>query len=183
MKTKKLTALALLFLACGPLANPPPCASAVDVTLSSVSLGRDCPEPRTTEAADRALCAPDGGGSCADICLQTSMQLAFNSHQGTPAKVEIRGVRVLDINTHQVLDTLLHRDATRWDVDQYVRWDELVPGGATLQTSYKLSTPSYGGAAKVWGTQEKYLIEVDVAIDGNVQTLSIEAVREPEVAT
>ena len=180
MKTKKLTALTMLFLACGPLVNPPPCESGeVAATLSSVTLAHNCPDAKVAQA-DRAICATEQ--DCDGLCRQTSMQLAFKSAKGSAAKVEILDVRLLDIDTRQVLEHLSHREPSQWSVDKYMSWNETVPAGASLQTSYKLSAPNFNSQSSLAALQ-KYIVEVDVAIDGDVRTLSIEATREPEVAT
>ncbi len=190
MKTNKLIALLTLVMGCNPLIlnnNPdggPPCVvTEVVATLSSVTLAQDCPDAQGS--ADFALGACLDDSQCGSLCRQSSMQLSFDSSQSTLAKIEIRAVRVLDVNTRQVLDTLMHRLPTQWKIDKYVSWDETVPGAVSLKTSYKLSAPKYHtfGESNRLAYPQTFIVEVDVAIDGVVQTLSIEAQREPEVVT
>lgn len=192
MKNKKLVVLLMLAMGCNPLIvnnnadGGPGCDTGeVRATLSSVTLAQDCPDPDPQMKTDfvSGACAQDG--VCPSLCRQSSMQLSFDSSQLTPAKIDIRAVRVLDVNTRQVLDTLSHRLPTQWKIDKYVTWDETVPAEVALKTSYKLSAPKYDtfGEASRLAYPQTFIVEVDVAIDGVVQTLSIEAQREPEVVT
>ena len=106
------------------------------------------------------------------------------------AKIEIRGVRLIDPATGKVLEQLMHREPQMWSGDQYVDWSELLSGLSTLKATYKLSASerisgySSSDSSRLFGgTTPKYIVEVDVAVDGDVRTLTIEASREPEVVT
>jgi hypothetical protein len=159
----------------------------VTATLSSVTLAQDCASKTASGAPaesdfveGQAQCFAES--DCPSLCRQSSMQLAFANTGPDAARIAIKEVRLLDINTGAVLERLSHREPTQWNVDQYVTWDEkLLPG--ELKASYKLSAPSYsyGTARLAW--DQKFKVEVDVSVDGTVRTLTIEATREPEVVT
>lgn len=180
--------LGLLVLACGGGRDTdcfPVPEGVVTATLSSVTLAQDCGANKAAGAPAEAdyvagACLVDT--DCPSLCRQSSMQLAFGNTGPNAAQIQIKEVRLLDINTRAVLERLSHREPTQWKVDQYLAWDEkLVPGD--LKASYKLSAPSYsyGSARLAW--DQKFIVEVDVAVDGAVRTLTIEATREPEVVT
>jgi hypothetical protein len=178
----------LLVLACGGGKDhdcfPVP-DGVVTATLSSVTLAQDCGTPRpagVSAESDIAAGACLVDTDCPSMCRQSSMQLSFENTGPNAAQIQIKEVRLLDLNTRAVLERLSHREPTQWKVDQYLSWDEkLVPG--ELKASYKLSAPSYsyGTARLAW--DQKFIVEVDVAVDGTVRTLTIEATREPEVVT
>jgi hypothetical protein len=187
-RSRSMAMLGLLVLACGGGKDTdcfPVPDGVVTATLSSVTLAQDCGASKAAAPAESdfvaGMCAE--GYDCASLCRQSSMQLAFGNTGPNAARIEIKEVRLLDINTRAVLERLSHREPTQWKVDQYISWDEkLVPG--ELKASYKLSAPSYsysGSARLAW--DQKYIVEVDVAVDGTVRTLTIEATREPEVVT
>lgn len=178
--------LGLLVLACGGTDHDcfPVPEGVVTATLSSVTLAQDCGggAPKASES-DFAAGACAEGTECPSLCRQSSMQLSFGNTGPDAARIEIKEVRLLDITTGAVLERLAHREPTQWKVDQYVAWDEkLLPG--ELKASYELSAPSYsysGTARLAW--DQKFKVEVDVAVNGVVRTLTIEATREPEVVT
>jgi hypothetical protein len=189
MRSRSMAMLGLLVLACGGRDSDcfPVPDGVVTATLSSVTLAQDC-------GANKAAGAPAQSDSdfvqgaclaeseCPSLCRQSSMQLAFANTGPDAARIAIKEVRLLDINTGAVLERLSHREPTQWNVDQYVTWDEkLLPG--ELKASYKLSAPSYsyGTARLAW--DQKFKVEVDVSVDGTVRTLTFEATREPEVVT
>lgn len=171
---------ALLFiLACGPGLPPhwnKPCGGRVTAALSSVTLADDC-------SAQAGAAAPESDFTdCAS--RQSSMQLQFASSAKANAKIEIRAVRLIDPATGKIIENLRHRDAQQWSLDRYLGWDETLRGGTTVKATYKLSAPGSSGARMTgFGIASKHLVEVDVAVDGELRTLSIEASREPDVVT
>ena len=188
MNAKLVSFAALIVLACGPnFQQPPPCGGPHEVlaSLSSVTLASDCASPEPRGVADSAAGACAEGYACASLCRQSSMQLSFTSLSPANAAVAILAVRLMDPTTHALLQTLTSRDPRQWKADQYVIWDEQVPAGVELKTTYKLSAPTFNYAADSDGRfgYRPYSVEVDVAIDGIVRTLQAEATREPEVAT
>ena len=186
MNAKLLSVSALVFLACGPGFNQP-CGGPHEVvaSLSSVTLANDCGGGAQATADLAGACAQ--GSVCPSLCRQSSMQLSFGSNSISDANVEIRAVRLMDSKSNKVLQTLTSRSPQQWSAESYIAWDEIVPAGAGLKTTYKLSAPSFNYPAASdsdarFGYQT-YSVEVDVAIDGQVQTLQASATREPEVAT
>ena len=117
------------------------------------------------------------------------MQLQLSSTAVTAAKIEIRAVRLIDPATGKVLEQLTHREPQQWSGDQYVDWSEVLSPRATLKATYKLSAAQqisgyYSDASsRLSGPGSKYRVEVDIAVDGELRTLSIDASREPEVVT
>ncbi len=169
-----------LFAACGA-PTPVPCgANFVDASLSSATLANDCPNasPAAKDAAGICLSDP-----CPSLCRQTSIQLAFVSHDSMAATIEILAVRLVDPATGKVLDTLKSREPQRWSGEQYVAWDQQLAPGAALKATYKLSAPTYASDANSRLYEKTYRVEVDVSIDGGVRTLTVDAQREPEVVT
>jgi hypothetical protein len=183
MNAKHLFFAALVVLACGPGPEILPCGSPhVVATLSSVTLANDC-SGSAAGVADAAQGACLTGTNCYSLCRQSSMQLSFGSSATTAARVEIRAVRLLEPKTLKLLQTLTSREPRQWSAEKYIAWDELVPAGGGLKASYKLSAPGYHSASDARYTLQNFVVEVDVAIDGEVRTLQAEATREPEVAT
>lgn len=181
-----LRSAALVFLACGPMPEiQRPCGSPhVVASLSSVTLASDCNQVAKGVADSAGACA--AGFACPSLCRQSSMQLSFGSSSPTAAKIEIRAVRMMDSKTHKLLQTLTSREPQQWSADKYLAWDEILPAGAGLKATYKLSAPTYNYPVADSDARfgySTYSIEVDVAIDGDMRTLQAEATREPEVAT
>lgn len=182
MNAKNLAFASLILVACGPL-DIQPCGGphAVVASLSAVTLANDCGGGARAAADVAGACLE--GTPCPSLCRQSSMQLSFGSQQQTPAKVEIRAVRLMDKTTGKLLQTLSSREPQMWTADQYVAWDQLIPAEGGLKATYKLSAPAYNWASDARFGYQTYRVEVDVAIDGQVRTLQAEATREPEVAT
>ena len=101
-----------------------------------------------------------------------------------PGVVFIKSVRLLDAASKQPLGSLNARRPTLWDANSlagnYQKWDQRILPGATLKTSYSLGDPSWtevmqklGGSANEYTTP--FILEVDIVVDGAVQT-----VRSPE---
>lgn len=186
MNANKLTFAALIILGCGPipLIQPQPCgAGHVEASLSSVTLANDCGggAAEAKDAAAPGACLAES--PCPSLCRQSSMQLAFASSSLSDTNIEIRAVRLIEPSTKKVLQTLSSRSPQQWSGDAYIFWNEILPAGQGLKATYKLSAPSYHWASDARFGLQKFIVEVDVAIDGEVRTLQGEATREPEVAT
>ncbi len=186
---KRLSVAVLFALACGGTHLPPDWKKSggghVVAALSSVTLADDCGANIKAAGADMAPCA--AGTICPSFCRQSSMQLQFASTAATASKIEILAVRVIDPTNYKVLESLSHREARQWSSEQYVAWDELLAPNATVKATDKLSAlprglNAFSDTSRI-GSQTKYLIEVDVAVDGEPRTLSIEASREPDIVT
>ncbi len=183
---KKLGALLLLALACGPISQNPvwtkPCGGDVKVSVSAITLGDPCGGSgaqalRDSEFAD---CAGAGCG-----CRQSSLQLDVVSTAHSPANLEVRAVRLYDSRTGALVDTLTPSNPRRWLNNQYSPWNGQVAPNTTEKAMYDLSAPTYGGSSYLRiGAPTVYKTEVDVAVDGELRTLTgPDAQREPEVVT
>ncbi len=192
---KRLSLAVVILLGCGGINLSPdwqkPCGGHVTAALSSVTLASDC---RTAKqgaglAGDQAAPCAANATDCFAYCRQSSMQLQLSSTAVASAKIEIRAVRLIDPATGKVLEQLTHRDPQQWSGDQYVDWSEVLSSMATLKATYKLSASqqisgySSDASSRLSGPGSKYRVEVDIAVDGELRTLSIEASREPEVVT
>jgi hypothetical protein len=184
MNANRLLLAALLAVSCGPNLSPTWPSKTGDVTaaLSSVSLAQDCGAKGVADFA--GACAV--GQPCPSFCRQSNLQLSLVSTQQAGAKVEVRAVRLLDKATGAVLDTLTAKNPQQWTGAAYAPWDQIVGGGVTLKVTFDLSAPDWnkvtgGNGARSYGAT--YRVQVDLAVDGAVHTLEVEAQREPEVVT
>lgn len=187
---KRLSVAVLFVLACGGNLPPDwhqPRGGVVTAALSSVTLGDDCNLAKTAPAeSDQAPCYGTGVRACQNYCRQSSMQLEFGSTAEHAAQIEIRAVRLIDPSTGKVLANLKHRDPQQWIKDQYVTWDESLPGLTKIKATYKLSAFSPANALLGHDSRfaaHSYRVEVDVAVNDEVRTLTIEASIEPPVVT
>lgn len=151
----------------------------VEVTVSSVSLGDDCPDPGapTPDEPVHGSCAE--GSECNfgrhPSCEQTSLQLSFHAN-GAATKIQIKKIELLDTSGKQ-LGTLQPRKPTKWsDSGAYVEWDQVVAAGATMKASYSLSAPDWdklpGGRFDATTT---YKVRVVVTVGDKEQSFEKEA--------
>ncbi len=194
MNTKQLLLLpSLLVLACGPLAvyeeqaikcgGPHVVASLASVTLADDCLNKASEDPAFAFGRPAAGACEAADSNCLSLCRQTSMQLAFGSSATHDVKIDIKEVRLLEPSTRKLLDTLTSREPRRWSGESYQAWDEIILSNQGVKASYKLSAPGYHWASDARYRLQTYIVEVDVLVDGELRTLSVEATREPEVAT
>jgi hypothetical protein len=186
---RSVTALFLLAVACGPISHNPiweKCGGGtVAVSVSAITLGDQC---GSSSAALRAGdCAPSFAGGCGSICRSSSVQLDVVSTSHSPARLEVREVRLYDPDSGALVDTLSASEAKQWLNNSYQAWDESVGAGATVKASYRLSAPQWSKIDAAGGRinySKGYQTQVDVAVDGELRTLAgPDAFREPEVAT
>ncbi len=193
MNTKHLMLLpALLVLACGPLTvyeeqnikcgGPHVVASLASVTLADDCVNKPSDEPGVAFTKAPGACQT-GDSNCATLCRQTSMQLAFGSSATHDVKIDIKEVRLLEPTTRKLLGTLTSREPRRWSGESYQAWDGIILSNQGVKATYKLSAPGYHWASDARYRLQMYIVEVDVLVDGELRTLSVEATREPEVAT
>ena len=186
---RSVTTLFLLAVACGPIGTHPTwekaCGGSVTVTVSAITLGDDC------GGGSAALRAPEAGdcaeGGCSFLCRQSSVQLDIVSTAHTASTFEVRQVRLYDPDNGALVDILTPSDPKHWVNNQYQSWNQSIGAGSTVKASYKLSAPNWNGvqdASGRFGYTKGYKTQVDVAVDGELRTLSgPDAYREPEVAT
>lgn len=106
-------------------------------------------------------------------CTQSTVQLAFRGQGATPAKVEVKAVRLLS-EDGAVLATLNARLPSTWADNAYKAWDEMLPANGNLDAGYKLSMPDWNAISTKTGqpTHGKlFSVEVDIEIAGQPSTL------------
>lgn len=183
MRTSQLLVVSLIAASCGNYPYwPKPQNRSITASLSSVTMADDCGGNALADAAAPAQ-RPLDGGTTGFGCRQSSIQLTFVSTALASATVQIREIRVLNPATHVLLGKLTSREPQQWQVDKYVSWNEQIPAQSTVKASYKTSAFYENSTAFRVAGPQTYLIEVDVAIDGVVRTVSAEANREPIVVT
>ena len=131
--------------------------------------------------ASLARRAPGSGGPWQPPCTQSTMQLSLSNTGDARGTLAIKAVRLLDAASKRPLGTLEARRPGLWsDPAGYQKWDQSILPGATLKASYSLGEPSWpdvhvklGAASNLYTTP--FLLEVDITVDGEVQT-----VRSPE---
>ncbi len=136
----------------------------------------DVPARPARSMTETAAGAARRGGGDIDSCTQSTVQLAFTGTTETPAAVRIVGTRLLRPDTNAKVGTLNVRKPKQWiDGSGYRPWDQTVPAGGSLKASYKLSMPNWAEVDKDIGKSSfgyMFILEVDVEIDGAVQTLT-----------
>lgn len=131
--------------------------------------------------ASLARRGPGSGGPWQPPCTQSTMQLSLSNTGDARGTLAIKAVRLLDAASKRPLGTLEARRPGLWsDPAGYQKWDQSILPGATLKASYSLGEPSWpdvhiklGAASNLYTTP--FLLEVDITVDGEVQT-----VRSPE---
>jgi hypothetical protein len=176
MKTLQRLVLVSLAASCGTLNNA--------VQLTSVSLAQDC-GAADAAAPERYAGDCSGQAGCGGLCRQSSMQLSFSVGDGS--RVEIAEVRLFDAQSRVLIEKLTPKNPKLWSVDRYAPWNQQLPlGNFSPKVSYDLSAPNYQLFQQVTGRspwKASYFIEVDVVVNGVVQTVSTTATREPEVVS
>lgn len=177
--------------------EPPPVepdASETTISVASVRMIQDCPDPEPAEppaSAERAAKPPaagakarrapgQGGPSIRQPCDQSAVQLALETKSEAAVSVEIAAVRLL---THgQTVAELDARKPTIWTESRYQPWDQRVSPGAPINVSYKLSVPHWSEVDKATGESSyglMFTLEIDLRVDGErVTVTSPEFARE-----
>jgi hypothetical protein len=165
---------------------------ATKVSVASVQMIQDCPDnepapadegPAQAPAAERSAPMPpspgaalgdvEPGGSFQQPCDQSTVQLALDNGGDGLATVEIKAVRIL--SNGKVVGTLQTRKPKVWANNTYEAWDQTVAPNTPTKASYKLSLPDWSEVEKAIGTSSfghMFTLELDVEIDGQVQTVS-----------
>jgi hypothetical protein len=124
--------------------------------------------------------AGDSVGSFRQPCDQSTVQLALEHGGDAAVPVEIKAVRIL--SKGKVVGTLHTRKPKIWANDTYEAWDQSVAPNTPTKVSYKLSLPEWSEVEKAIGQTSfghMFTLELDVAVDGQVQTISsVEFPRE-----
>lgn len=172
-----------------PEADPKP---SLEVSVASVQMIQDCPddEPEPSQAGSAEQRAPSAamppapgapatldnvapGDSFRQPCDQSTVVLALANGGEASLAVEVKAVRIL--SNGKVVGTLQTRKPKIWANNTYESWDQTVAPGAPSKVSYKLSMPSWSEVETAIGQSSfghMFTLELDVAIDGVVQTVS-----------
>jgi hypothetical protein len=157
--------------------EPKPVAGPTKISISSVQMIQDCPDDehlpgpgaRTTPYRDRGK----GGGGGRRPCSQSAVQLALESAGEAPVTIEILAARML--SNGELVGTVETRKPEIWIDDHYESWDQRLAPRTLTQASYRLSMPNWSEVEKAIGESSfghMFTLELEVSIDGKVQTIS-----------
>ena len=188
-----------------PPSEPEPAAVNVKVSVASVQLQDDCPsaapakptasdkpaesaaEPEMQQEKDAGDVAPGAAGRMAKgfapMCTQSRVQLSIESDGDEAQSFAIREVRLKKADGGDVLSTMSTREPSLWTDSKYTPWDESVAAGASIKVGYALGDPDWGRVGKAlggdtWGPM--YIVEIDVEIGGQMQTVASPKVPRDE---
>lgn len=158
----------------------------VDASIAAVTLGDDC--AGAGEDSGPGLIGGDcDGDGCGFGCTQTGMRLrVVAAETGDPVPFEVLTVRMYTMEG-ALADELSSRNPRQFTEEGYVAWEQMIRATDDLAVSYDLDAPDWssigsGVAHRTYGMS--FRIEVDMRIDGIVQTLEFEpASREAEIVT
>ena len=163
---------------------PPPPAQPADAD-------RLPPGPAARASASQRAPGPPMPGAALDStgwsppCVQSSMQLSLANTGARSGKLEIRAVRLIDVETRRALGPIASRKPSEWNAEgTYRPWSEQVAARTTAKVAYRLGEPDWGQAQQQLGATvhlhgRPFILEVEVAVDGRIQTLrSSEFMRE-----
>ncbi len=158
--------------------------------MASVQLQDDCPPPkRETPAASmrprsraepaaqhkgQNVAAPGVVRGRRRACTQSRVQLSIESDDDQAQSLAIRAVRLKKADGGQLLGTMTTRDPTLWRGSKYEPWDETIAPGASIKVGYALGDPGWAAVATALGSETwatMYIVELDVEIDGRMQTV------------
>jgi hypothetical protein len=173
--------------------EPEPPAVNVKVSVASVQLQEDCPsaapqkpamqqEKFAGDVAPSAVMDSSARGFAA-MCTQSRVQLSIESDGDQTQSFAIRAVRLKKAEGGDVLGTMSTREPTVWEDSKYQPWDESVAAGASMKVGYALGDPDWAEVEKglggsSWGPM--YIVEIDVEIDGRIQTVASPKVPRDE---
>ncbi len=166
-----------------PLEPEPPAVN-VKVSVASVQLQEDCPSaaPQKPAMQEKRAAGDAAAGAVMDssergfaaMCTQSRVQLSIESDDEQTHSFAIRAVRLKKAEGADVLGTMSAREPTLWEDSKYKPWDESVAAGASMKVGYALGDPDWAKVEKAlggssWGPM--YIVEIDVEIDGRMQTV------------
>jgi len=179
--------LTLSVLGCGSDPLPattvePPGGPAVTVALAAVALAGDCGAISSGTSTKGGAC-PTATPDCG--CRQSTVQLKVNATDGTrDVTFQVVSVRIVDPADGAQLDKLTARSPQKWSGNTYVDWDQKIAPLDDFAASYKTSAPNWTVLSGGRVAQTAYRVEVDLLIDGQARTVSIDGVtREPPIST
>lgn len=169
----------------GCISSHPEPSLEVAATISSATLADDCSDERLGLIAGD--CAEDAEDGCG-FCRQSTVYLQLEASEGDGAvPVEVLEIRLIDLESGGVVDTLSAADPEIFGDDVYTTWDATIEAGETLDVRYPTSAPDWAtiGGGDAWSTHGmEFRIEMRVRIDGIERTLEFApAMREAEIVT
>ena len=179
---------------------PPPPTPMARASISSVQMIEDCPDQPVTNRlpppAGAAPAAPapgvampsskmrrapgalgPGGDSTGfrQPCTQSTMQLAFTGQGPSEARVVIEQVRLVDPSSGKTVGRAEARKPAAWIDSSYHAWDEMIPEGKDIKSSYELSDPDWSAVEAAIGGSSSYdhmfVLEVVVKVGDEQQTV------------
>ncbi|MFK7984521.1 MAG: hypothetical protein AB8I08_00690 [Sandaracinaceae bacterium] len=174
--------------------HDPPTEPTLDVeaAIAAVTLGDDCvPAASAPPAEDdegRFIAADCGEEGPCGFCQQTGMNLSLEAGvEGDAVPFEVVEIRVYDMETGALADTLDAHAAQIFRADAYEAWDQTIAPGDVLSVRYDSTAPDWAaiGGGDSWSTHGmSFRVEMDVLIDGVPRTLDFSpASREAEIVT
>lgn len=156
----------------------------VAATISSATLADDCGDERLGLIAGD--CA-EGAAECG-FCRQSAVYLQLEASEGDGSvPVEVLEIRLINLESGSLLETLAASDPEIYGDDVYTAWDATIDAGETLDVRYPTSAPDWAtiGGGDAWSTHGmEFRIEMRVRIDGIERTLEFApAMREAEIVT
>jgi hypothetical protein len=171
----------------GCISSHPEPSLEVAASISSATLADDCAGERL---AGPGLVASDCAEDSTDcgFCRQTTVYLQLEAGEGDGAvPVEVLEIRLIDLESGSVVDTLSASDPEIYGDDVYTSWDATIEAGQILDVRYPTSAPDWNtiGGGEPWSTHGmEFRIEMRVRIDGVERTLEFApATREAEIVT
>jgi len=192
-----------------PKPEPKPKPKLAVVSVASVQIMQDCPDPVTapppaakpaaapTEVAgDMPPAAPmppragaaarrstHSGRSMRQPCTQSTMQLAFTGQGPAPATVRIKEIALFPAAGGAAsggeLGTLRSRGPAAFVDGSYKPWDETLKPGGDLKASYKLSMPNWSEVESRNGSKTSFGAMFVLEIDVEIDGV-VQTVRSPE---
>jgi hypothetical protein len=170
----------------GCISSHPEPSLEVAASISSATLADECSDERAGPGLVAGDCA-EGFADCG-FCRQSTVYLQLEASEGDGAvPVEVLEIRLIDLESGSVVDTLDASDPEIYGDDVYTTWDATIEAGETLDVRYPTSAPDWNtiGGGDPWSTHEmEFRIEMRVRIDGVERTLEFApATREAEIVT
>jgi len=188
-----------------PGPGPEPATVDVKVSVASVQLQDDCPSakpakpvaPAEPEASaskpamqQKAVPGDVARGASAEMakgfapmCTQSRVQLSIESDSDAAQAFAVVAVRLKKADGGDLLSTMSPREPTLWEDSKYNPWDESIAAGASIKVGYALGDPDWGKVGKALGGDTwapMYIVEIDVEIGGQVQTVASPKVPRDE---
>ncbi|WP_106393479.1 hypothetical protein [Enhygromyxa salina] len=154
---------------------PSPQAPAPTEPLADESMAKPAAMPPRVDEGSGARFAPGDAPGFVQPCDQSNMQLTIEiagASGQTAVPVAVKAVRLL--SKGRQVGELKSRKPSAWSEERYQPWDEQLSPGEALKASYKLGLPDWTAVEQAIGESSfghMFTIEVDVEVDGRVETV------------